>query len=175
MLSSVKLLYQITQVPNHVKVHGSKNIDTKLAEQSWDPDVDPDDPSFGVPFPEDDKALELGVSVEFRNVSFIYPGSSAYALRNTSFKIEQGQLCVGFFMSFHEFRLYVVLFRSLLATTVREKARFSSLLPDCTTQRTVKSLLMVLILKLFDWLTYAARFLCCSKIILFFPSPSVLL
>ncbi|KIM48490.1 hypothetical protein M413DRAFT_61619 [Hebeloma cylindrosporum] len=82
MLSSVKLLYQITQIPNH------------RAEQLWDPDFDPDDPSFGIPFPEDDKALELGISIEFRNVSFMYPGSNAYALRNISFKIEQGQLCV---------------------------------------------------------------------------------
>lgn len=100
MLSSVKLLYQITQIPNQVKVHhGSKNTDTRRAERLWDPNVDPDDPSFGVPFPEDDKALELGVSIEFRNVSFVYPGSNAYALRNISFKIEQGQLCVGSFMS----------------------------------------------------------------------------
>jgi ABC-type multidrug transport system fused ATPase/permease subunit len=29
-----------------------------------------------------------------RNVSFRYPGSETYALRNTSFKIKQGQLCV---------------------------------------------------------------------------------
>jgi ABC-type multidrug transport system fused ATPase/permease subunit len=69
--------------------------DRKATEQPWDPDVDPDDPSFGVPFPEDNQALELGISVEFRNVSFIYPGSNVYALRKTSFKIEQGQLCVG--------------------------------------------------------------------------------
>jgi len=94
-LSSVKLLYQIAQIPNHVKVHQeSVKTDGKLAEQPSNPDVDPDDPSFGVPFPEDDQALELGISVEFRNVSFIYPGSNVYALRKTSFKIEQGQLCV---------------------------------------------------------------------------------
>ncbi|KAF8955732.1 P-loop containing nucleoside triphosphate hydrolase protein [Flammula alnicola] len=40
------------------------------------------------------KTLEWGISVEFRNVSFKYPGSDAYALRNTNFKIERGQLCV---------------------------------------------------------------------------------
>ncbi len=29
-----------------------------------------------------------------RNVSFKYPKSDSYALKNISFKIEQGQLCV---------------------------------------------------------------------------------
>ncbi|KAF8876487.1 P-loop containing nucleoside triphosphate hydrolase protein [Infundibulicybe gibba] len=45
-------------------------------------------------FPENQQALQLGVSVEFRNVTFLYPGSDSYALRNVSFKIKQGQLCV---------------------------------------------------------------------------------
>ena len=175
MLSSVKLLYQIAQIPNHVKVHHSpKNPDTSRAEQLWDPDVDPDDPSSGLPFPENDKALELGISVEFRNVSFMYPGSNAYALRNISFKIEQGQLCVGSFLILHRFCFYVVLFRSLLATTARERARFSSLLPDCMTQRTVTSSSMVLISEPSDSLTYAVRCLCYSKTTLSFPSLSVL-
>ncbi|KAJ6498112.1 P-loop containing nucleoside triphosphate hydrolase protein [Mycena vitilis] len=46
------------------------------------------------PFPEDQQSLGLGVAVEFRNVSFRYPGSNKDVLRNVSFKILQGQLCV---------------------------------------------------------------------------------
>ncbi|KAJ7356592.1 P-loop containing nucleoside triphosphate hydrolase protein [Mycena albidolilacea] len=46
------------------------------------------------PFPEDQQKLRLGVALEFRNVSFRYPGSQKDVLRNVSFKILQGQLCV---------------------------------------------------------------------------------
>ncbi|KAF5351573.1 hypothetical protein D9758_007222 [Tetrapyrgos nigripes] len=47
------------------------------------------------PFPENQKEMELsGVQLEFRNVSFKYPGSASYALQNVSFKILPGQLCV---------------------------------------------------------------------------------
>ncbi|KAJ6456145.1 P-loop containing nucleoside triphosphate hydrolase protein [Mycena sanguinolenta] len=48
----------------------------------------------GTPFPEDQQNLGLGVALEFRNVSFRYPGSNKDVLRNISFKILQGQLCV---------------------------------------------------------------------------------
>lgn len=46
------------------------------------------------PFPENSTSLGLGISIEFRNVSFKYPESQSYALKNVSFKIERGQLCV---------------------------------------------------------------------------------
>ncbi|KAJ7630342.1 P-loop containing nucleoside triphosphate hydrolase protein [Roridomyces roridus] len=46
------------------------------------------------PFPEDRESLKLGVSIEFKNVSFRYPGSNKDVLQNISFKILQGQLCV---------------------------------------------------------------------------------
>ncbi|KAJ6569697.1 P-loop containing nucleoside triphosphate hydrolase protein [Mycena sp. CBHHK59/15] len=46
------------------------------------------------PFPEDQQNLRFGVSVEFRNLSFRYPGSNTDVLRNVSFKIHAGQLCV---------------------------------------------------------------------------------
>ncbi|EIW86264.1 P-loop containing nucleoside triphosphate hydrolase protein [Coniophora puteana RWD-64-598 SS2] len=46
------------------------------------------------PFPENQQSLKSGISVEFKNVSFQYPGTDGYALRNVSFKIEAGQLCV---------------------------------------------------------------------------------
>ncbi|KAG1825440.1 uncharacterized protein BJ212DRAFT_1314024 [Suillus subaureus] len=46
------------------------------------------------PFPEDRQSLRSGISIEFRNVSFQYPGAERYALRNVSFKIEAGRLCV---------------------------------------------------------------------------------
>lgn len=45
-------------------------------------------------FPENQQSLGSGVSVEFRNVSFQYPGAERCALRNVSFKIGAGQLCV---------------------------------------------------------------------------------
>ena len=38
--------------------------------------------------------FEWYADVSLRNVSFRYPGSETFALRNTSFKIKQGQLCV---------------------------------------------------------------------------------
>ncbi|KAG2034310.1 P-loop containing nucleoside triphosphate hydrolase protein [Suillus americanus] len=46
------------------------------------------------PFPDNQQSLRSGISVVFRNVSFQYPGVDEYALRNVSFKIEAGQLCV---------------------------------------------------------------------------------
>ncbi|KAG1825441.1 P-loop containing nucleoside triphosphate hydrolase protein [Suillus subaureus] len=46
------------------------------------------------PFPENQQALKSGISVEFRNVSFQYPGAEGYALQNVSFTIGAGQLCV---------------------------------------------------------------------------------
>lgn len=47
-----------------------------------------------IPFPENQRDLEMGISVEFRNVSFRYSEKDALVLRNVSFKIEQGHLCV---------------------------------------------------------------------------------
>lgn len=48
-----------------------------------------------VPFPENEFDLVNGISVEFRNVSFKYPeGTGQNVIKNLSFKVEQGQLCV---------------------------------------------------------------------------------
>ncbi|KAI0288520.1 HlyB/MsbA family ABC transporter [Russula brevipes] len=47
-----------------------------------------------IPFPENEQSIRNGISLEFRNVSFRYPESEKYVLRNISFRIEQGQLCV---------------------------------------------------------------------------------
>lgn len=64
-----------------------------------------------ISFPEDSRSLTSGMSVEFRsvfelprhqtecsfprrNVSFKYPGSENMVLRNVSFKLDKGQLCV---------------------------------------------------------------------------------
>ncbi|KAI0743363.1 hypothetical protein C8Q80DRAFT_1106739 [Daedaleopsis nitida] len=46
------------------------------------------------PFPEDTAQIRSGISLEFRTVSFKYPGVEKYALRDISFTLAQGQLCV---------------------------------------------------------------------------------
>lgn len=96
-LTSVRLLYEVAEIPNRVKVNHhlpKENFGKDSSETPIEHNPDPDDPLLGIPFPEDQQSLELGISVEFRQVSFKYPGSNTYALRNTSFKIERGQLCV---------------------------------------------------------------------------------
>lgn len=83
----VRQLYEIENIPNNV-VDGN------------------------IRFPEDRQSIRSGMSVEFRfvlceqphhrtthsspdrNVSFKYPGSETMALRDVSFKIDKGQLCV---------------------------------------------------------------------------------
>ncbi|KAJ3574984.1 hypothetical protein NP233_g1402 [Leucocoprinus birnbaumii] len=68
-LLSVRRLYEVTEIKNRVS-DGTQ------------------------PFPEDTASLRSGISIEFRNVSFKYPGCPDWAIRNVSFKIERGQLCV---------------------------------------------------------------------------------
>jgi len=83
----VRQLYEIENIPNNV-------VDGNIS------------------FPEDRQSLKSGMAVEFRsvfiepqyhgtphsspyrNVSFKYPGSETLALRDVSFKISKGQLCV---------------------------------------------------------------------------------
>jgi ABC-type multidrug transport system fused ATPase/permease subunit len=84
-LTSVRLLYEIIKIPNRVRVETPKKTNH---------DVDYDDPSLGKPYPEQQQSLNWGISIEFRQVTFKYPGSDTYALRDVSFKIEKGQLCV---------------------------------------------------------------------------------
>lgn len=67
--ASVRKLYEISMIPNRV-VDGT------------------------ISFPENQQTLKHGVSIEFRNVSFKYPGADKYALRDVSFTICAGQLCV---------------------------------------------------------------------------------
>ncbi|KAF9242362.1 P-loop containing nucleoside triphosphate hydrolase protein [Melanogaster broomeanus] len=67
--ASVRELYQIPNISNRV-------VDGK------------------VPFPENQQTVLHGISIEFRNVSFRYPGTKKDALHNISFKIGAGQLCV---------------------------------------------------------------------------------
>ena len=95
-LTSVRLLYEVAEIPNRVKVNHilPKEKSGKDSSETIEHNPDLDDPLLGIPFPEDQQSLELGISVEFREVSFKYPGSNTYALHNTSFKIERGQLCV---------------------------------------------------------------------------------
>ncbi|KAH9174040.1 HlyB/MsbA family ABC transporter [Lactarius sanguifluus] len=68
-LSSLRRLYEAENIPNKV-VDGT------------------------IPFPVNAQSISDGISLEFRNVSFRYPGSKQYALRDVSFKVLSGQLCV---------------------------------------------------------------------------------
>ncbi|KAH9891326.1 P-loop containing nucleoside triphosphate hydrolase protein [Cubamyces lactineus] len=68
-LATVRKLYDVAHIPNRI-------------------------PDGTVPFPEDAQKIRNGVELEFRNVSFRYPGSEQYALRDVSFKLSAGQLCV---------------------------------------------------------------------------------
>ncbi|KAK7060894.1 hypothetical protein VNI00_000627 [Paramarasmius palmivorus] len=67
--ATIRQLYEVMEVPNRI-LDGN------------------------IPYPENQQSLQHGVAVEFRNVSFRYPDCEEYALRNVSFKIEKGQLCV---------------------------------------------------------------------------------
>ncbi|KAI9437631.1 HlyB/MsbA family ABC transporter [Lactarius indigo] len=68
-LASLRKLYEAENIPNKV-VDGT------------------------IPFPENAQSIGDGISLEFRNVSFRYPGSEQCALRDVSFKLLPGQLCV---------------------------------------------------------------------------------
>ncbi|KZT68757.1 P-loop containing nucleoside triphosphate hydrolase protein [Daedalea quercina L-15889] len=68
-LATVRKLYDIVNIPNRI-------------------------PDGTVPFPEDAQKAKAGIDVEFRNVSFRYPDSEIWALRNVSFKLIPGQLGV---------------------------------------------------------------------------------
>ncbi|TFK85037.1 P-loop containing nucleoside triphosphate hydrolase protein [Polyporus arcularius HHB13444] len=68
-LATVRKLYEVANIPNRIE-------------------------DGTVPFPEDAQKIQHGIALEFRNVSFRYPGSEQYALQNISFKLSAGQLCV---------------------------------------------------------------------------------
>jgi ABC-type multidrug transport system fused ATPase/permease subunit len=69
------------QFANVRKLYEIENVQNKVVDGT-------------IPFPEDQQALKSGISVEFRNVSFRYPGAEKYALHNVSFTIGAGQLCI---------------------------------------------------------------------------------
>ncbi|RPD56235.1 P-loop containing nucleoside triphosphate hydrolase protein [Lentinus tigrinus ALCF2SS1-7] len=68
-LTAVKKVYEVAKIPNVI-------------------------PDGTIPFPEEASQIRSGVALEFRNVSFKYPDAEKYALRNISFSVEPGQLCV---------------------------------------------------------------------------------
>lgn len=74
-------LFEMLSIADLRFIYGMDNVKNKV--------VDGQDP-----FPEDLHSLRNGISIEFRNVSFQYPNAEGYALRNVSFKIGAGQLCV---------------------------------------------------------------------------------
>ncbi|KAG1770215.1 P-loop containing nucleoside triphosphate hydrolase protein [Suillus occidentalis] len=70
-----------TQLAEVRKLYEIKNVQNKVVDGKES-------------FPENKQSLRGGISVEFRHVSFRYPGAEKYALRDVSFKIGAGQLCV---------------------------------------------------------------------------------
>ncbi|TFY58122.1 hypothetical protein EVJ58_g6609 [Rhodofomes roseus] len=68
-LATVRKLYDIVNIPNRIS-------------------------DGTLPFPEDTQKAKAGITVEFRKVSFRYPDSEDWALRDVSFKLLPGQLCV---------------------------------------------------------------------------------
>ncbi|KAH9920549.1 HlyB/MsbA family ABC transporter [Epithele typhae] len=70
-----------TQLANVQKMYNVRDIPNEIVDGT-------------VPFPEDTAQIRYGISLEFRNVSFKYPESENWALRNVSFNILPGQLCV---------------------------------------------------------------------------------
>ncbi|TFK83989.1 P-loop containing nucleoside triphosphate hydrolase protein [Polyporus arcularius HHB13444] len=68
-LQSVRNVYELEDIPNLV-------------------------PDGTVSFPEKGESIETGIALEFRNVSFKYPDTDNYALRDISFRLLPGQLCV---------------------------------------------------------------------------------
>ncbi|KAG8703496.1 hypothetical protein FRC09_004140, partial [Ceratobasidium sp. 395] len=69
---SIQNLYSIIDIPNQI------------------PDAPPESEPLKI---ANDEKIK-GLSIEFQNVSFKYPGTSKYVIRNMSFKIKSGQLCV---------------------------------------------------------------------------------
>lgn len=72
-LQAVRKLYDVSAVPNKIE-------------------------DGHLPFPEKQHTLTPGFEIEFRKVSFRYPGNEALALDNVSFKLEEGHLCVSLFI-----------------------------------------------------------------------------
>ncbi|KAI0286209.1 P-loop containing nucleoside triphosphate hydrolase protein [Russula brevipes] len=64
-LSNLRAIYAVRNIQNQV-VDGTERLETSCE----------------------------GISLEFDNVSFQYPGSQVYALNRVSFRVQQGQLCV---------------------------------------------------------------------------------
>jgi ABC-type multidrug transport system fused ATPase/permease subunit len=80
-LTSEMLFSFARRLSNARQVYEIENIQNKIVDGTE-------------PFPENQQSLASGISVEFRNVSFHYPGAGRCALRDVSFKIGAGQLCV---------------------------------------------------------------------------------
>ena len=102
-LQAVRGLYEVTKIKNqvHVHVHDKPRKRPTKKDDNDDNAYDDVEDTCGLPFPEDNTSLAHGVGVEFRNVSFAYPGSFSptsseqqWALHNVSFTIQPGQLCV---------------------------------------------------------------------------------
>jgi len=104
-LISIQRLYMITKLPNFISVQVPDSKTDPFEDQGPTSAcvIGNNDEKIGIPFPEDAKSLETGIDVEFRGVSFRYPGNTEYALQNVSFRIHPGQLCVSLILTWSGF------------------------------------------------------------------------
>ncbi|KAJ8582269.1 P-loop containing nucleoside triphosphate hydrolase protein [Rhizopogon salebrosus TDB-379] len=80
---------------DYIRMQGLKKLVNKDVRKLYEFENVPNKVVDGTePFPEDQQSIRSGISLEFRNVSFQYPGAEKYALHHVSFKITSGQLCV---------------------------------------------------------------------------------
>jgi len=161
------------------KLFEAANIPNKIADGT-------------VPFPENQQSIRDGISLEFRyvvlrpqflqivyvddllrNVAFKYPGSEKYALRDISFRVEQGQLCAIIYALLSEARGELMCHfphRSFLVPTDQEKAPFSNLWLDYMTPQRDPSSSTDRTSSHCGWKIFVAQWQSCSRIIPSFPS-----
>lgn len=110
-LSSLRAIYAVSEIKNKVK-DGTEGLNTNRDGLSLE---------FELVTAMARRAPPHGFF--FSDVSFKYPGSKSYALRNVSFEVKPGQLCVRRSWLWTN-TSYPGAYRSLWGSTALEKARY---------------------------------------------------
>jgi len=87
-VAKVKRFYEMKKIPNQV-------ADGNEAFPEDHQSLEPRD-FCGIQVFQTESFYRISYFLSPRSVSFRYPGTESYALRNTSFRVLQGQLCVRF-------------------------------------------------------------------------------